>query len=678
MHGNENPAAAGQPQAGCIGNRDTRKYSPDPAADQAAPRTKCEWALYLASRGFHVLPLRENAKVPLLRHWQEKATRDPDVIRRTWSDDRPNIGIRTGGGVLVLDVDFHKGAKGLETLAGLEMIYDPIGPTFRTRTASGGQHVYFRVREEYSGIIGRIGPGLDIRCTGNQVVAPGSTIDGRAYEVLDASPLAEAPRWLLDKLQRFQAPAVVESRHIPLVDLDQAHAVQRATHYLEREAPIAISGAAGNATTYGVAARLKDLGVSEPMALDLMLDHWNDRCGPPWEADELRVVVGNAYRYGRSRPGSAAPEAQFGPIETIEAKPRLLLPETIASDGDVTIAWDDAEDWESEPEPLIDGLVNQGEVGFLYGAPGAGKSLLALRACHSISAGEPFGPHFTAQGGVLYLMGEAHGGARKRKAAARKMLGGQGLPINFVLTNLNLLARGAERVLQHCERFEDAFGSLPRLIILDTLAALAAGLEESESRSTTLLMHTLRKIATATGATILVVAHEGKDASRGLRGSSALLGAADFVLHADKDKRVLSAQKLREDEAPPKLGYEIVGVEVGRRRDGRVIRSAIANVLSTPRKNLAAIEADLRADQRDLLRLVRSLASGLPADAVGATVKEIAQAAQARGLVKAAGEKNTVNSVRERLKRLQRVGLLTSFGDHWQITRESEEEGAAP
>lgn len=132
--------------------------------------------------------------------------------------------------------------------------------------------------------------------------------------------LAPAPQWLIDRCGHAPERAAVDRAMPENVDIDAA--VKRALHYLQNEAPLAVEGAAGDQTTYVVACRVKDLGVPERQAVDLMLDHWNDRCQPPWSPEELAVKVANAYRYGVEPPGAAAPEAQFeavGPKATGEA-----------------------------------------------------------------------------------------------------------------------------------------------------------------------------------------------------------------------------------------------------------------------------------------------------------------------------------------------------------------------
>lgn len=101
----------------------------------------------------------------------------------------------------------------------------------------------------------------------------------------------------------------------PPVAVDTDAAAQRAIHYLTKEAPEAVEGAAGDETTLFVANKVLDYGVPESDAVDLMLDHWNERCQPPWAPDDLAVKVGNAARYRHSRIGSAAPEAQFEAVQ---------------------------------------------------------------------------------------------------------------------------------------------------------------------------------------------------------------------------------------------------------------------------------------------------------------------------------------------------------------------------
>ena len=105
----------------------------------------------------------------------------------------------------------------------------------------------------------------------------------------------------------------------PLAGIDPDRAVARALKFLET-APLAIQGEGGDITTFRTACRIKDLGCSEDQTLDLMLEHWNERCTPPWDLEELQAKVHNAFKHGSSPQGAAAPEAIFPPLPAPEVE----------------------------------------------------------------------------------------------------------------------------------------------------------------------------------------------------------------------------------------------------------------------------------------------------------------------------------------------------------------------
>ncbi|MET7716232.1 bifunctional DNA primase/polymerase [Streptomyces sp. NPDC005407] len=192
-------------------------------------------ALTAAERGWPVIPLRPGQKVPALhgeksctrrgacasghRKWEERATTDPATIERCWAAGPFNIGVATGpSGLVVVDLDMPKPTDSADTLSGVttfEALCERAGqhvPTTRTvRTASGGgRHLYFAappgVRLPSS--TDKLGPKIDTRAWGGQVVAPGSTTPDGAYEVVSDAPVAPLPAWLLDALTPAPKPAI--------------------------------------------------------------------------------------------------------------------------------------------------------------------------------------------------------------------------------------------------------------------------------------------------------------------------------------------------------------------------------------------------------------------------------------------------------------------------------------
>ena len=40
-----------------------------------------------------------------------------------------------------------------------------------------------------------------------------------------------------------------------------------------------------------------DLGISKEKAVELLAEHWNPHCQPPWEIEDLELKVSNAAEY---------------------------------------------------------------------------------------------------------------------------------------------------------------------------------------------------------------------------------------------------------------------------------------------------------------------------------------------------------------------------------------------
>ena len=279
--------------------------------------TTLSHALALASKGFHVFPCEENGKLPVIKDFPNRATRDADQITKWFDGTNRNIGISTtrfgdDQALCVVDVDVKGDKHGDQTILQLELAGNEFPVTLEQSTPSGGRHMVYTTPDALRQGVAVLGDGVDIRSRGGYIVGPGSTIDGKAYAQINGhGALAGAPAWLVDRLGADRRDRT--GARAPLVGVDPDRAEQRALTYLAF-APLALEGDGGDLTTYRVAAKLKDLGCTEDQAWNLMGDHWNDRCSPPWSEDELADKIHNAYRYGNEAPGIDAPEAVFPPL----------------------------------------------------------------------------------------------------------------------------------------------------------------------------------------------------------------------------------------------------------------------------------------------------------------------------------------------------------------------------
>ncbi|WP_328895251.1 bifunctional DNA primase/polymerase [Streptomyces sp. NBC_00236] len=198
-------------------------------------------ALDAAERGWHVFPLRPGDKRPALhgetacqglgdcagghRKWEDRATTDPDRIRRAWADRPFNIGLATGpSGLVVVDLDIAKPNSSTDTPSGVmtfqalcERTGQAVPATYETRTASGGQHRYFTAPPgiRLTNSAGRLGKLIDTRAHGGYVVAAGSLTPAGPYTVTDPTPPAPLPEWLYALLKPHQASRALTAAPSP-------------------------------------------------------------------------------------------------------------------------------------------------------------------------------------------------------------------------------------------------------------------------------------------------------------------------------------------------------------------------------------------------------------------------------------------------------------------------------
>jgi hypothetical protein len=175
--------------------------------------TPLDHALSYAALGWRVAPIKPGFKFPKgLDNWQERATTDDATIRKWWGK-YPDYGVSIVAGtisnIVALDVDPRHG--GDETLADLEHEHGKLPDTVESLTGGGGRHILFRMP---AGVVitndagKRLGPGLDVRGEGGQIVAPPSIHPetGRPYawEVfnnpLEGVEAADMPEWLVGML----------------------------------------------------------------------------------------------------------------------------------------------------------------------------------------------------------------------------------------------------------------------------------------------------------------------------------------------------------------------------------------------------------------------------------------------------------------------------------------------
>jgi phage/plasmid-associated DNA primase len=275
-------------------------------------------AIRLRALGFHPIVERTNSKMPAEMSWQKLVSRTDEELRRVF-EQMPEGGIGTvTHGFVVIDVDVRPDKDGSTALFNLETEHGALPRTLTSKTPSGGRHLFFRVPTgvEIRNSVSKIGPGIDIRGTGGQVVLPPTSIDGKAYAWLDAGPdglphnatMADLPATWLKLLQNTEAPARTPSQataKTPSVSVlreakrlrapsDVAFEAERRARYMATVNEPSIQGSSGNAVMMRAAFHAKEMSRNTGEALAALLE-WNARCASPeWSEDELLRALQNS------------------------------------------------------------------------------------------------------------------------------------------------------------------------------------------------------------------------------------------------------------------------------------------------------------------------------------------------------------------------------------------------
>ncbi len=219
-----------------------------------------------------------------------------------------------------------------------------------------------------------------------------------------------------------------------------------------------------------------------------------------------------------------------------------------------------------EPEFLVDNFIIKGSLAVLYGAPGSGKSFIALDIALSIQAGIPWhaAGRDIKQGQVIYVAGEAAAGQNSRAKSWK-------IGHHAYKTSCGKL--GEARFLINppmMDKFDDVaeliarlkrIPNVPDLIILDTLACTMTG-DENSVKDMIAFVRGADQLRQEFGCTVLIIHHSGK--SKDIRGSTALPGAVDTTIKVERKSKqnpiiTITCEKQRDSQPFDKFAVTLTG-----------------------------------------------------------------------------------------------------------------------
>lgn len=241
---------------------------------------------------------------------------------------------------------------------------------------------------------------------------------------------------------------------------------------------------------------------------------------------------------------------------------------------------------------IVKGLAAPRDVLCIFGAPGAGKSLIAPYIGYMLALGLPAFGMRTKAGRVMYVAAEDELGMRGRLAALRRRHGDA--PEMLLVEGVTDLLddRGPDLDALHAAVADQR----PSLIVIDTLAMAFPGLEENDARDMGRVVAVARSL-TVHGAAVMLIHHGTKADGSTPRGHSVLNGALDAALQLQPADDGIIRGKLTKNKngtCERDIAFRIEAETLATDEDGDAVTAAVAVELApgtaTRRERLSASE----------------------------------------------------------------------------------------
>lgn len=491
---------------------------------------KLEAALGYASRGWAVLPIVPNEKLPATQHGVHDATTDRDQIERWWTSNPDfNIGVAAGerSGVIVVDIDPRNGGEA--SWEAWQEANGPAPPGMVQQTAGGGSHCICHYTRELRSC--KLADGIDLLSDGRYFLAAPSTVGGREYfwDGDDTSPMLIPPQW-------------VEAYH---------------GRVKTRSATLAgeIIKGRRNDGLAAIGGGLRSMGLTEHEILQTLLVVNNARCDDPLPESEVRQIARSVARY--------EPDSDVGASVALGASAADDLLR-IDSGGDYYMTRASA--FLTQPAPLqwsIRGWIPACGLTMLYGESGVGKTFITLDMAACVACGMEWMGCKVRQGVVVYLCGEGNYGLRLRVAAWALDRGRTDLD-NLIISNRSIDI-GAMTTSTIVKAVRDVTDKSVSMVIVDTLNNHMAG-DENSARDTRMMVNACKEVIDTLGCAVVLNHHigHGGDAKGRARGSSAWKASLDSSILVSKSGEVLaiSSTKMKDARPPEDLHAELRQIEL--------------------------------------------------------------------------------------------------------------------
>jgi hypothetical protein len=547
-----------------------------------------EWALMYRAYGLQVVPAHlpqpkpAQWKRPAIKEWRQfqKELVPQSLFDRWYASNglfarHQNMGMLTGpcsNNVFVVDLDTYKPGAGAEQWWQKQLQLNSTEAAlhyWQVRTGGGGRHLFFRAPEGWVVPNNNTAIGVDIKGWGGFVMLPPSLHTdgvytwepGRSPE--DVGELEEAPQWWLHAVDDL---AGVHGGHKPETRGEDGERIATAT-------PDATIDAWGN-----------QIDRREPKMRDIVwhgaleLERAGGRPGTPQELEFKQAALARYYATARTRlteldnltgleregRGETLFEAKwaramrkFGTPELAQAAARPNPKAAPVEPFKVRLERFKAEHWPSvdtgiellnvpgvknmaEPKWLIEGVIPEEALGFIFGPPGSYKSFIALSQALSLATRREswWGHAVHRPGAVVYVSSEGHTDLKFRIMAWEAQNGclADDAPFYLIRVPLNLMrVEDVAKLLDALRRTETEAGVSVTAVYIDTVSRVMPGADENLQKDMTMFIAACDHIRATFHATVIGVHHTSR-AGGSMRGSTVFDGASDFLLQVEREE----------------------------------------------------------------------------------------------------------------------------------------------
>lgn len=206
------------------------------------------------------------------------------------------------------------------------------------------------------------------------------------------------------------------------------------------------------------------------------------------------------------------------------------------------------EELDNLPAPvwLVDGVMVENGLCLFWAGSDNFKTFVAIDIAMCIATGTAWHGRETIGGPVVYVAAEDLSGVKLRMDGWARTKG-KDLPapdIRLLNDSFTMASPDADKLIRSIELLPQT----PRLIVIDTLARSFGAGNEDKTSDMNAFVDGCDKIRRATGATIMVVHHTGRNAEQE-RGNVALRGACDVIFTV---QRVGKSGRIKLINTPPK------------------------------------------------------------------------------------------------------------------------------